>query len=44
MYLGGSITEGAFCEPLKGINMHGQAYDYTAMEDAVKAIRKDEKK
>ena len=34
LYLGGSITEGAFCEPLKGINMHGQVYDYTAMADA----------
>jgi lysophospholipase L1-like esterase len=33
LYLGGSITEGAFCEPLKGTNIHGKLYDYTSMSD-----------
>ena len=33
LYLGGSITEGAFCEPLKGINIHSKSYDYTLMSD-----------
>lgn len=34
LYLGGSITEGAFCYPLSGTNKDGQSYDYTAMADA----------
>ncbi len=33
LYLGGSITEGAMSEPVKGINVHGKSYDYTSMTD-----------
>jgi lysophospholipase L1-like esterase len=33
LYLGGSITEGACCAPLKGTNIHGKSYDYTSTSD-----------
>jgi acetyl esterase/lipase/lysophospholipase L1-like esterase len=34
VYLGGSITEGAMCLPVKGTNMYNEAYDYTGNTNA----------